>query len=151
MIGVEANLDDLSDFSSREWKETTIERNNYHSLKRNIDLSKKHRHKGNGKESDRSKEKEIKFDSMPAKYCDPPNPCPLGHEKDAGCSTNIKDDEEFNRQWILDAQKKGLCPCDKEHMTKCPKGMPVVSAGDHYAHILGKNVCICTVIFLFNE
>jgi len=68
-----------------------------------------------------------KVDNLP-KYCDPPNPCPIGKNSNDGCQTDVQDTEEYNRNWILEKQQRGECPCDREHMRTC-EGRLTVSSG----------------------
>ena len=89
------------------------------------------------------KQKQAKSDSGLPKYCDPPNPCPkslvqrleptLAAAEVAaryGCDPRVPDSESFNRQWIADAQARGACACDREHMRSCPRNRPTIASGE---------------------
>lgn len=66
---------------------------------------------------------EVKSDEALPFYCHPPNPCPKGFKGKDGCHEMIEDTAEFQQEWILKMQKKGMCDCDEEHMFRCPKSI----------------------------
>lgn len=89
------------------------------------------------------KQKQAKTDSGLPKYCDPPNPCPKslverlepGYDINEvasryGCNPRVPDSEDFNRRWIAEAQTRGECACDREHMRSCPRNRPTIASGE---------------------
>ena len=58
----------------------------------------------------------IKTDAVLPAYCNPPNPCPVGHTADDGCLEEFENSASFSREY----QSTQECMCDTEHMFDCP-------------------------------
>jgi len=58
----------------------------------------------------------VKTDAILPAYCNPPNPCPVGHTAEDNCLEEFENTAAFSREYQA-AQK---CMCDTEHMFDCP-------------------------------
>ncbi|ESO07797.1 hypothetical protein HELRODRAFT_191041 [Helobdella robusta] len=67
--------------------------------------------------------KSVKSDEALPFYCHPPNPCPKGFTSKNGCQEFVEDTADYQKEWIRQMQKKGLCNCDEEHMFNCADGL----------------------------
>jgi len=56
-----------------------------------------------------------KSDAVLPAYCNPPNPCPVGHTADDGCLEIFENTAAFSRAY----QGSQDCMCDTEHMFDC--------------------------------
>uniref|UniRef100_A0A8D8PPB1 Neuroendocrine protein 7B2 n=1 Tax=Cacopsylla melanoneura TaxID=428564 RepID=A0A8D8PPB1_9HEMI len=59
---------------------------------------------------------QVKTDATLPAYCNPPNPCPIGHRAEDGCLEVFDNTAEYSR--IYQAAQE--CMCDAEHMFECP-------------------------------
>lgn len=57
-----------------------------------------------------------KGDNVLPAYCNPPNPCPIGHTAENGCVEEFENTAAFSREF----QSAQDCMCDTEHMFDCP-------------------------------
>lgn len=58
----------------------------------------------------------VKTDAVLPAYCNPPNPCPVGHTTENGCLEEFENSASFSREY----QSTQECMCDTEHMFDCP-------------------------------
>jgi len=58
---------------------------------------------------------EMKPDTILPAYCNPPNPCPVGHSAEDGCLEVFENTAAFSRAY----QASQDCMCDTEHMFDC--------------------------------
>jgi len=58
----------------------------------------------------------VKSDNVLPAYCNPPNPCPVGHTQEDGCLEEFENTAAFSREY----QSNQECMCDSEHMFDCP-------------------------------
>merc|ERR1712136_291961 len=78
----------------------------------------------------------IKGDNVLPAYCNPPNPCPIGHTKENGCVEEFENTAAFSREF----QSAQDCMCDTEHMFDCPASSMKSANGKNRANVATVNM-----------
>jgi len=96
---------------------------------------------------------EVKSDAVLPAYCNPPNPCPVGHTADDGCLEIFENTAAFSRAY----QASQDCMCDTEHMFDCHASSSSQEADDESDLNIGQSpflselqVCVCVCMLLLN-
>ncbi|XP_049789498.1 uncharacterized protein LOC126195080 [Schistocerca nitens] len=71
---------------------------------------------GSGEAPESGRPPQVKTDAALPSYCNPPNPCPVGHGAEDGCISSFENTAGFSRRF----QAEQDCMCDTEHMFDCP-------------------------------
>jgi hypothetical protein len=69
---------------------------------------------------------QVKSDAVLPAYCNPPNPCPVGHTAEDGCLEIFENTAAFSRAY----QGSQDCMCDTEHMFDCHASSSQEAADD---------------------
>jgi len=77
-----------------------------------------------------------KGDNVLPAYCNPPNPCPLGHSAENGCVEEFENTAAFSREF----QSAQDCMCDTEHMFDCPASSLKNANGKNRANVATVNM-----------
>lgn len=77
-----------------------------------------------------------KGDNVLPAYCNPPNPCPIGHTKENGCVEEFENTAAFSREF----QSAQDCMCDTEHMFDCPASSAKSANGKNRANVATVNM-----------
>ena len=73
----------------------------------------------------------------------------LPKEKE-GCMEFIQDTVEYQKEWILQSQKKGLCQCDESHMFDCKNTNVAMEGGSDMEVVLESMAKESRVVFCFD-
>lgn len=77
-----------------------------------------------------------KGDNVLPAYCNPPNPCPIGHSRENGCVEEFENTAAFSREF----QSAQDCMCDTEHMFDCPASSLKSANGKNRANVATVNM-----------